>query len=178
LAAIRNEAPDILISDLNMPGMSGFELLCLVRRHFPAIQVVAMSGMFSGDEVPSGVAADAFYQKGTGLDSLLRIMQELPLRSGVFARPANRLKPVSIRHEDHEDWSETAQMISCPECLGMISQIQSQTVLYIRGIVCVKCSSLVQSAFAPCTEEGSLLQLREKQEHPLPVLNRTQRIDN
>jgi len=33
-----------------------------------------MSGAFSGDEVPSGVAANAFYQKGCGVRSLLRII--------------------------------------------------------------------------------------------------------
>ncbi len=35
LAVIRNEIPDIILSDLNMPGMSGFEFLSVVRRRFP-----------------------------------------------------------------------------------------------------------------------------------------------
>lgn len=50
LREIREAMPDILLSDLNMPGMSGFELLLVVRRRYPAIQVVAMSGAFSGSE--------------------------------------------------------------------------------------------------------------------------------
>src|SRR5271165_2973391 len=78
LVEIRKEAPDILLSDLNMPGMSGFELLSVVRRRFPAIQAIAMSGAFHGDEVPSGVAADAFFQKGSSVGSLLRIMEAMP----------------------------------------------------------------------------------------------------
>src|ERR1700691_5097237 len=65
LDAIRDEIPDILLSDLNMPGMSGFELLSVVRRRFPSIRVVAMSGAFSEKKVPLGIAADAFYQKGS-----------------------------------------------------------------------------------------------------------------
>ena len=80
LIAIRNESPEIILSDLNMPGMSGFELLTRVRSEFPAIQTVAMSGAFSGDEVPNGVAADAFYQKGSSLASLLRVIESLPWR--------------------------------------------------------------------------------------------------
>jgi len=80
LLAIRNEIPEILLSDLNMPGMSGFELLSEVRRQFPAIQTIAMSGAFRGDEVPSGVAADGFYQKGSSMGSLLRLMSGLHRR--------------------------------------------------------------------------------------------------
>lgn len=77
LGKIRNEVPDILLSDLNMPGMSGFELLSVVRRRFPAIQVIAMSGAFSGDGVPLGVAADAFYEKGTNPGSLLQLVKAM-----------------------------------------------------------------------------------------------------
>ncbi|MGA9060843.1 MAG: response regulator [Terracidiphilus sp.] len=78
LLEIRKEIPDIILSDLNMPGRSGFEFLSVVRRRFPAIPVIAMSDAFSGDEVPSGVVADAFYQKGSSLGALLMIMGALP----------------------------------------------------------------------------------------------------
>ena len=67
LVEIRQQIPDILLSDLNMLGMSGFELLSVVRRQFPQIHVIAMSDSFSGDSIPPGVAADVFYEKGTGL---------------------------------------------------------------------------------------------------------------
>jgi CheY-like chemotaxis protein len=64
LAEMRSELPDVLISDLEMPRMSGFELLFVVRERFPEVGVIAMSGAYSGNEVPRGVAADAFYPKG------------------------------------------------------------------------------------------------------------------
>jgi len=57
--------PDLVISDLKMPHMSGFELLTLVRERFPHVPVIAMSGAFSENEVPTGLLADAFLQKGT-----------------------------------------------------------------------------------------------------------------
>jgi len=56
--------PDLVISDLKMPHMSGFELLRLVRERFPHVPVIAMSGEFSENEVPTGLLADAFLQKG------------------------------------------------------------------------------------------------------------------
>ncbi len=87
LSALREiclEQPEILLSDLNMPVMSGFELLSMVRRQFPAIQTIAMSGAYSGIEVPSGVDADAFYEKGRNLEALLQLFSTPPR----ISRPA------------------------------------------------------------------------------------------
>jgi len=39
--------------------------------------VIAMSGAFSGDQVPDGVAADAFYEKGNGVAVLLKAIERL-----------------------------------------------------------------------------------------------------
>jgi CheY-like chemotaxis protein len=63
LTEIRQVIQEIPLSDLNMPGMSGFELLSIVRRQFPTISLVAMSGAFSGTQIRCGVTAHAFYPK-------------------------------------------------------------------------------------------------------------------
>jgi CheY-like chemotaxis protein len=57
--------PDIIVSDLQMARMSGFELLSTIRLQFPTIPLIATSGLFASGQVPEGVVADAFYQKGT-----------------------------------------------------------------------------------------------------------------
>jgi CheY-like chemotaxis protein len=78
LTQIRREEPFILLSDLHMPGMTGFLLMSIVRQKFPAIRVIAMSSAFSEFEhVPPGVIADAFYQKGANLGALLQIMEDM-----------------------------------------------------------------------------------------------------
>jgi CheY-like chemotaxis protein len=74
LTELGQEMPDIIVSDLHMPGMSGFELLAKVRRKFPRVKLIAMSSAFPAGEMPQGVPADAFYQKGGGLGSLLQIV--------------------------------------------------------------------------------------------------------
>jgi CheY-like chemotaxis protein len=93
LSEIDRETPDLLLSDLNMPGLSGFELLSIVRRRFPAIQVIAMSGAYFGDSVPTGVFADAFYEKGRGVRSLMEIVADVagcdrPLNTSNSRHPA------------------------------------------------------------------------------------------
>lgn len=77
LEKLRTEVPDILLSDLHMPRMSGFELLPVVRREFPVTRVIAMSSAFSGSDVPPGVAADAFYAKASDVLTLLQIIETM-----------------------------------------------------------------------------------------------------
>jgi CheY-like chemotaxis protein len=63
LIALKRSLPDIIISDLSMPNMNGFELLSVVRRRFPTIPVIVISGEFSVLTVPESVLADAFFPK-------------------------------------------------------------------------------------------------------------------
>lgn len=88
LAALKNSLPDIIISDLQMPKMNGFEFLSVVRRRFPIIPVIVISGEFSGLSVPETVLADAFFPKGGyRLEELFArivdLLHELPTRPKV-----------------------------------------------------------------------------------------------
>ena len=122
LHEIRNEAPELLLSDLNMPNMSGFELLSIVRRCFPTIQTIAMSGAFSGDEVPSGVAADGFYQKGSSIAALLRIMTSLPHTDRLAPRLSSPEVPVWIHRNAYDPLPDGYITITCPECMRSFPQ--------------------------------------------------------
>ena len=77
LREIRESTPDLVVSDLNMPGMSGFELLNVVRHRFPSIRVIAMCDTSFRNEMPFGLA-DALYRKGTDTCSLLKLFEALP----------------------------------------------------------------------------------------------------
>jgi CheY-like chemotaxis protein len=116
LAEIQHEVPEILLSDLNMPGMSGYELLSVVRHRFSTVRTVAMSGAFSGDEVPSGVAADAFYQKGSSLGSLLMIISTLPQMERRPVQPCRAPEPPSIHGHRNNFSAKAPSTITCPQC--------------------------------------------------------------
>jgi CheY-like chemotaxis protein len=73
LLQLRKLLPDVIISDLNMPRMSGFEFLSIVRCRFPEILTIAMSGACRNDEFPPGVIADALYPKGENVSNLFRM---------------------------------------------------------------------------------------------------------
>jgi CheY-like chemotaxis protein len=122
LYEMRQEVPKLLLSDLNMPNMSGFELLSIVRRRYPGIQTIAMSGSFSGDEVPSGVAADGFYQKGSSIAALLWIITSLPHTDRLATRPSSSEVPDWIDRNAHEPLSDGHITITCPECMRSFPQ--------------------------------------------------------
>jgi CheY-like chemotaxis protein len=77
LRQLRRTVPDLIVSDLNMPQMSGYELLSIVRRRFPQILTVAMSGAYQGKGVPPGATADSFFAKGQGPKGLLATIAAL-----------------------------------------------------------------------------------------------------
>ncbi len=83
--------PDLIVTDLNMPHMSGVELIAHVRNCYPSISIVAMSGEYQGDAVPASIIADRFYPKGQPPHHLLATIASL-----IAMNPARR-SAVEIR---------------------------------------------------------------------------------
>jgi CheY-like chemotaxis protein len=137
---IRSEVPDILLSDLNMPGMSGFELLSIVRRRFPAMHVVAMSGVYSEEQMPYGVTADAFYQKGGGMAALLKAVETRPWPARVSSDVP---EPIWIQRNGHDASGEEYVMMACPDCFRTFPQPIDGSARMIFDTKCVFCHSLI-----------------------------------
>jgi CheY-like chemotaxis protein len=143
LIEIRKDVPDIILSDLNMPGMSGLEFLSVVRRRFPPIPLIAMSGAFCGDEAPSGIAADAFYQKGSGVRALLKLLEGLPRPERLSADIARPKAPLLIQRNGHDASGEPCVTIECPECLRTFSQSVGGSLSVVREANCVHCRNSI-----------------------------------
>lgn len=141
LAAIREQVPDILLSDLNMPGMSGFELLSVVGRRFPDVRAIAMSGTFTGNSVPPGVSADAFYQKGSGMTALLRAVEAPRVRK--YASGDRRPEPIWIQKSGQNALTEESVTMACPECFRTFPQAIGGTPSMILDTSCIYCGGLI-----------------------------------
>jgi CheY-like chemotaxis protein len=153
LREIRRESPAILLSDLNMPGMSGFELLVVVRRRFPEIQVIAMSGSFSGIEVPSGIPADAFYQKGSSMAALLQILRALPQMKRRAPAPPRAVSPLWIQRNDSDPAGSSRVTVTCPECLRSFSQPLTEFGSLLCEVDCIHCGNAIQYALVEPSDQ-------------------------
>ncbi len=162
LGEIRKEMPDILLSDLNMPGMSGFELLSVVRRRFPAIQVIAMSGAFSGNSVPPGIVADAFYEKGTSPSTLLEMVRDMANKERWSVLHSSTMAPIWIPKNGHDPTGEEYVMVTCPECLRTFPQVLGDDPVPIRETGCVHCSNLIHFAIVQPPDAFSPQALQRK----------------
>ena len=114
LTALKHSLPDVIISDLQMPNMSGFEFLSVVRKRFPSIPTIAISGAFSGRDVPDSVLADAFFEKGQYsprelFQKIIALLEELPARKHV----ERRLKPAVWIPVSNANYIA----VTCPSCL-------------------------------------------------------------
>jgi CheY-like chemotaxis protein len=140
LAELTRSLPDLIISDLRMPNMSGFELLSVIRRRFPHIPVIAISGEYNGI-VPAGLIADAFFTKGSyPPDQLFRKIAELiessPLRANIV-KPDKA--PVWVPRNDAGYF-----VVTCTECLRSFSIPDDRATGEVRESECAFCSAKVR----------------------------------
>jgi CheY-like chemotaxis protein len=176
LLELRSGIPDILVSDLNMPGMSGFELLSVVRRRFPTLHVIAMSGAFSGGGIPSGVAADAFYQKGSSIGSLLRLMQSPAGADRIPAEPAAAPTLIWKRNKGREAPGRQSMTVACPECLRTYSHSFDQALDRFIESDCVHCRSTIRFEVVDAARYATPLPFPRSRRIASPSLHRMEKL--
>ena len=141
LAQLHGALPDLIISDLKMPNMSGFEFLSIARRRFPQIPTIAVSGEFHPPIEPLGVLADVFLPKPFRLEELLTKIAEL-LRDAP-PRPAIKRDRAPVWVPRNGEY----YVITCTDCLRSFSIPAEKNVRVfreLRTLPCIFCEAQVQ----------------------------------
>jgi two-component system, OmpR family, response regulator TctD len=80
LADLKEEKVDLLVTDLEMPGMNTLDLFPILKKEFPRLPVVVVSGHYKDlqkDFLDRGYAVAAFLSKPTEVSALKIKIREI-----------------------------------------------------------------------------------------------------
>jgi len=153
LLQLRKMLPDVIVSDLDMPNMSGFELLSVVRRRFPRILTLAMSGGHPDDEVPPDVIADGFYAKVGQPTNLFRSLKQL-INSAPAPGSAHQreLAPAWVPRNGNDSHGMPYVMLTCTECLRVFPlTVVEENTGHVLEVPCLFCPTTSKYIIQPST---------------------------
>lgn len=124
LELLKVHTPDILISDISMPGMSGNELIKMVKEHYPEIKVLVVSMHNDPDTIGEVMMleAEGYILKNTGRKELTAALEKLADGATFYSEEVllslMRKQKKEIRKE-----AEVAQLSGREiEIIGLIAQ--------------------------------------------------------
>jgi len=135
LHRISESRPDLVITDLRMPNMNGFELLAVLRSRFPEIPTIAISGEFLAQELNAAPIADAFFQKGS---------YSPPELQKKIAELLDAPPPRERAAERGKIWSPTGNapvMLTCTRCLRTFPIQPCKESQFENKKICIFCGT-------------------------------------
>jgi CheY-like chemotaxis protein len=152
LMKLRDTLPSVIISDLKMPRMSGFEFIAVVRRRFPTIPIIALAG-----EIPSefsvDIKPDCWFEKGMlGLPELMKTVSYLARKAPnhIDLPPAIS---IPIRTGPGGDGYI---VLTCPDCLRLFRVTNTSGNKGVEGTaVCTHCEARVPFSIESPAPQGA-----------------------
>jgi len=86
---VRQYAPDIVLLDLNMPGLSGLEALQLIKQDCPQVKVLILTVSEEGEELAQALrsGASGYLLKNMDAESLIDHIRKVAAGKTVIAEP-------------------------------------------------------------------------------------------
>ena len=99
LSALEEDVPEVLVSDIRMPGMSGLHLLEAVKARFPHLPIIIMTAYSDLDSAVSAFQGGAFeylakpFDLGKAVDLIKRAMNESESEA-IAEKPVDRVPEI------------------------------------------------------------------------------------
>jgi CheY-like chemotaxis protein len=133
LRLLRKKQPDVVISDVRMPRMSGLEFLSIVRRRYPHIATIAITGGPISEMVSHGSLADVVMQKGHYRPDHLVETVKLLVEDSMLRRQRNDTPQFSRMGNNG------AILLTCIECLRSFSLQRAPATAGVHTAECPTC---------------------------------------
>lgn len=150
LVKLRDTMPRVIISDLKMPRMSGFEFIRVVRRRFPTIPVIALSGWIPS-EFSEDIKPDCWFEKSMlGFPELLQTVSYLARKAPNHVDLPQVISiPVRARPS-----GDGCMVLTCPDCLRPFElAITPGNKVVEQTTLCVYCQAHVPFLIDPSLSE-------------------------
>ncbi len=115
LKKMEDEIPDVVVLDLKMPGIDGMEVLRRIRKAYPKVQVIMLTGHGSekDEEEARKLGAFEYLEKPVEIDKLMKKIKkaykskfESSMMAATFAEAGEFDTAKEIRDSDEEDDAE------------------------------------------------------------------------
>lgn len=116
---IGNLKPDVVIMDIDMPGMNGIEAVKLLRSQFPTVQVLMQTVFDDEEKLFAAISAGAggYILKSAGTGNLLEAIKEVynggaPMTPSIARKVLSRIKGTSQTKEEYHLSSRETEVLS------------------------------------------------------------------
>lgn len=106
---IKETKPDVVLMDIDMPGMNGIEGVKLVRKNFPAIQILMLTVFDDDEKIFAALKAGAggYILKNAEPKNLLNAISEVynggaPMTPGIAKKVLHQFQ--TMMPDEHEDY--------------------------------------------------------------------------
>lgn len=139
LRKIQQGIPNLVITDLRMPNMNGFELLSVLRMRFPELPTIVISGEFLAVDGQQGALGDAFFEKGH-----YELPDFLAKISDLLASPRRRIAEPPFRPPVWAPTGDAPVMLTCTKCLRSFPIEPCQGTTMPKLMDCIFCGARLE----------------------------------
>ena len=78
LKKLKEKTPDVMLIDLNMPGMGGIELIKRVKEEYPDIRMIVLTTFYDDKNISEALAngASGYLLKDSGKDAIIEAVEQ------------------------------------------------------------------------------------------------------